>query len=458
MSRLMFHRGWLWTVPALVLLGGMTAAGMDYYPPLSGDGRERQEDGARQIAPRLARIVPDVGALARDAVSVEAAVAQPAIEALRAMGPGGLDAQLVEHADLLRQQAEKVKEPASVFFGGQVKQDDPAWQRLAAALDAVAGQRDCHAARLFWYTDFNAAQAAAKASGKPILSLRLLGKLTDEFSCANSRFFRSTLYANEEVGKALRERFVLHWQSVRPVPRVTIDFGDGRKLQRTLTGNSIHYVLDADGRVIDALPGLYGPKAFLRGISDAESLAKEVAELESARRRATLREFHERKNAEITVQWRRDLLQLGLMTSEFSDVSALSQATDERVWAQIAKLHAADAQLDAATIALIRSQNPSAAQAGALAVTKREVEDPLLRLVRNFQNTIAIDTVRNEYTLHRQIHDWFASGEVPLDVPVDDLNRRVYAELFLTPDSDPWLGLLPDATYTALDDGGVLKE
>ena len=31
------------------------------------------------------------------------------------------------------------------------------------------------------------------------------------------------------------------------MPTVTIDFGDGRKLERTLTGNSIHYILDFAG-------------------------------------------------------------------------------------------------------------------------------------------------------------------------------------------------------------------
>ena len=100
------------------------------------------------------------------------------------------------------------------------------------ALDGIAGQRDCYASQLFWYTDLEKAKAESKATGKPILSLRLMGNLTDEFSCANSRFFRTTLYANKEVSAALRDRFILHWQSVRPVPKVTIDFGDGRKLER----------------------------------------------------------------------------------------------------------------------------------------------------------------------------------------------------------------------------------
>ena len=53
---------------------------------------------------------------------------------------------------------------------------------------------------------------------------------------ANSRFFRSTLYTNHKVSELLRDQFILHWQTERPVPIVTIDFGDGRKLIRTVTG------------------------------------------------------------------------------------------------------------------------------------------------------------------------------------------------------------------------------
>ena len=36
------------------------------------------------------------------------------------------------------------------------------------------------------------------------------------------------------------------------------------------------------------------------------------------------------------------------------------------------------------------------------------------------------------------------------------LNERVYADLFLTPRRDPWLGLVPADTYTALDNNGVV--
>ena len=35
----------------------------------------------------------------------------------------------------------------------------------------------------------------------------MLGRLDEELSCANSRYFRTTLYTNAEVSALLRERF-----------------------------------------------------------------------------------------------------------------------------------------------------------------------------------------------------------------------------------------------------------
>jgi hypothetical protein len=163
---------------------------------------------------------------------------------------------------------------------------------LREALDRLCQQRDCYASRLYWYPDLEKAKAAAAKSGKPILSLRLLGNLDQDLSCANSRFFRVALYPNTEVSKVLRDRFILHWQSVRPVPKVTIDFGDGRKLERTLTGNSIHYVLDASGRPIDAIPGLYGPQAFLRQLQQSESAVKTASTKTGLNRDSYLKKYY----------------------------------------------------------------------------------------------------------------------------------------------------------------------
>ena len=197
---------------------------------------------------------------ARAAVSKNETVATRAIAALRAAGPAGRDAFLAEHAERL---------PAPRGSRTRVPKLDVV-QPYVDALDRVCGQKDCLSSKLFWHTDLEMAKAESRASGKPILSLHLLGRLDEEYSCANSRFFRATLYPNEAISQKLRESFVLHWHTVRPAPKITIDYGDGRTLVRTITGNSIHYVLDADGRPVDAIPGLYGPNAFLRALADGE--------------------------------------------------------------------------------------------------------------------------------------------------------------------------------------------
>jgi hypothetical protein len=112
--------------------------------------------------------------------------------------------------------------------------------------------------------------------------------------------------------------------------------------------------------------------------------------------------------------------------------------------------------LDESSRRLIREHNPAALQAARVTETKRKVEDPLLRLVANLQNSIALDTVRNQYLYHTRIHEWFAAGEA-VTRDVEDLNKRTYAELFLTPDADPWLGLLDEGVYTGIRNDGVRR-
>jgi hypothetical protein len=440
----------------------------------------------------------DMKPLAEQALSTDTAAAEKAIGELRAAGPEGLKAMLAVHAAAIERHRNSPVET------------DEAWKRLSAALNAVGGQYDCHASKLFWHTDLDAAKSAAKASGKPILSLRMLGKLTEECSCANSRFFRTTLYANEEVGKVLRDQYILHWKSVRPVPKVSIDFGDGRKMERTLTGNSIHYILDAEGRPLEAIPGLYGPKAFLRHLEGGRALFSLASSVPPAQRDALLRTVHSRRGAEVVAAWKADLEKAGVnvpsetatyntstsassggaadraptareaarlavskglfevrliddmariaLSRETSARSAntLEKAMSEEAWKAIAALHREEAALDAGSISLIREHNPSAITAAAVTETKRRVENPLLRMIANFQESISLDTVRNEYLYHRRIHDWFAGGEgVTRDV--EELNKRIYAELFLTPDSDPWLGLMEPDVYSGLRNHGVTR-
>jgi len=431
---------------------------------------------------------PSLTELCREAVSTNQAIAQNAIRTLRECGPEGLQALLTTQVAEIQRHT-----TTTTTLFGPAKPDE-FWLRLRTALDGVGQQRDCFASQLYWFTDFEKAKIAARAQGKPILSLRLLGKLDEEFSCANSRFFRTTLYANAEVAQYLREHFILHWKSVRPVPRVTIDFGDGRKLERTLTGNSIHYVLSPDGEVVDALPGLYGAKAFLRGLQQAEALNQSSAAKPIAERHALLTAYHRERLATLTADLEQDLQKASVtpavvLTSLSLTPTALASPTaqiaarratgkgqvenpilnrtapqpsgsprndgaaiDAATWQKIAAIHAEDAALDHGAKTLIRAKGPNAIEASRVALSKSFVEDPMLRKLRAMERSISEDTVRNEYLLHRQIHEWLAQNTPP---PVDTLNSRVYAELFLTPDSDPWLGLLPADAYAALENDGL---
>jgi hypothetical protein len=130
----------------------------------------------------------------------------------------------------------------------------------------------------------------------------------------------------------------------------------------------------------------------------------------------------------------------------------IARTTDER-WHQIAMLPSHAVILGEAAHGIIARENPDARRAGALAITKAKVEDPLLRMIMNLQASVALDGVRNEYTLHRAVHEWFAAGDVRGGV--DELNGRVYAQLFLMPPDDPWLGLSTPDRYTGLENGGV---
>jgi hypothetical protein len=57
------------------------------------------------------------------------------------------------------------------------------------------------------------------------------------------------------------------------------------------------------------------------------------------------------------------------------------------------------------------------------------------------------------------VHEWLQQDKTDhLRQDVEALNNRVYAELFLTPDFDAWLGLVPDDTYTALEKDGCACE
>ncbi|HTS01569.1 MAG TPA: hypothetical protein VMN04_03535 [Thermoanaerobaculia bacterium] len=303
-------------------------------------------------------------------------------------------------AALLASNASEIARMKAGLAAGETR---PEWTRLRAEIDAAAHQRDAAWSGLYWYTSLPEALAAAASEGKPVLSLHLLGRLDEELSCANSRFFRTALYANAAVSDELRRNWILHWESVRPAPKVTIDFGDGRVLHRTITGNSLHYVLDAAGVPRDVMPGLWGPGDFLRRLMEARAEASSSRATEGGAKAASLLDAPHRAGA----------------PSEPFKESSLAPSSSF--------------SLDANSLLLMRAKAP------------RMDDAAFARLVAAFERTLAEDTARGEQ-MRLNILPWLASSP---SLPA--LTERIYREAFLTPGSDPWLGLVAPDAYSAIE-------
>jgi hypothetical protein len=364
---------------------------------------------------------------------------------------------------------------------------------LAIEIDAVAAQRHATTSRLFWYTDLAEAEAAARSAHRPILALRMLGRLDEELSCANSRLFRTTLYANAGVSSFLRDNFVLYWSTERPVPRVTIDFGDGRKLERTTTGNSAHYVLDEDGAVLDVLPGVYAPARFTAELTESLALARRVHGLAPAARVAATVAYHTdglaKEGAAFAVvggrRYRRGSTSFSALdraqeitTSkarmEIPDLQRIGMdvqsipADDTAAWATIGRglwqfpeeprrgkptptwrltaLHILD---DQSLALIVQLHNALPRSLRALVAS----QDQLAAMIARLELDLVADTARDELQLRPQIRARIiATG----DLAFDHLNTWVYAEVFHTPRTDAWLGLLERAEFTGLPGDGVV--
>ncbi len=391
------------------------------------------------------------------------------LAALRAQGPAALDALMIRY-----------------WRATTVSPIDPRWE---LAIDTVAGQRYASWSGLYWYTDLALAQDAARRQHRPILALRMLGDLRDDLSCANSRLFRATLYANTELSAFLREHFILYWSSERAVPTVTIDFGDGRKLVRTTTGNSAHYVLDEQGNVLDVLPGLYAPQVFraelgksldladqVRGLPDAERLRATIAH-HAAAIAATDRAWKQARGAQYlpgarfllgsSALARAQLATVSKMMVEAPDLRAIGalapadvpddpaawSAIGQRIW-QIAERGAvSDGEAPAPIVLDDQSRSLVRAIHNAGPLRQPATADELDAVVARLEQHIVADTALNEIKVRHAIrHHILQLGETRLT----QLNEWIYDAMFATPSSDPWLGLLPRTDFTGLPGDGVV--
>lgn len=103
------------------------------------------------------------------------------------------------------------------------------------------------------------------------------------------------MFSDSKIAAFINASFEPAWQSVREVPTVQIDFGNGRKVKRTLHGNIATYVCMPDGTVVDVLPGIYEPATYLTQLKNLHRLTGKINQ--ATARYRFLKGYHDRCSA-----------------------------------------------------------------------------------------------------------------------------------------------------------------
>ena len=222
------------------------------------------------------------------------------------------------------------------------------------------------------------------------------------------------LFSDDSVASFVNGNFEPAWESVRPVPLVHIDFGNGKVLTRTLHGNILTSVCTPEGLVLDALPGLYAPGAYLQALDQLRLLARYLQRRPAARRPGWGRAYHRRQADALARNQTPEQFSVGLRTL------AITKSVIER------------------PLEVVLGPPPPWAQK---VVPSSPKEDAPRRLAAEDVGTwkaLAEDTRLNERTRRRQIHELLA-GTGP--VRPEKVTRPIYRDVLHADLDDPYLGL-----------------
>ncbi|MCH2129070.1 MAG: hypothetical protein MK179_07990 [Pirellulaceae bacterium] len=226
------------------------------------------------------------------------------------------------------------------------------------------------------------------------------------------------LFSNERIAHYIQQNFEPTWESVRPVPRVTIDFGNGSLVRRTLHGNVATHLCTPDGKVLDIIPGIYDPVSYLRAL-------KEFTEFNKAVR------LSRKSLTDVTQEYHRHALNSPTEAHRVESAGYGNLATT------------AGASIFGTERGLKRSVNLRATavtRATSLPQTNgfggRGVPRPPTNLA-DWQ-ALTEDTRMNETVRRPQIHEYLmATGPVP----PDQLTKWLYRDVLKNDLDDPYLGL-----------------
>jgi hypothetical protein len=220
------------------------------------------------------------------------------------------------------------------------------------------------------------------------------------------------LFSNDQVAAFVNRSFEPVWESVRPVPTLRLDFGNGNVVTRTLNGNIATYVCTPQGQVLDVLPGIYTTAAYLEQLNQFRLLANYVTRSDDAPVKRSseqrLREYHEAR------------------------ATALKKDEPPPVFRNMADFR--KSRIEGGLKAILVSKPGKAAPP-----TKKE-PGPKFDNKKDDGDWAALvkDTEINETLRRQQIHEQLAKTGM---AGPDRLTRWVYKEVLHADLDDPYLGL-----------------
>jgi hypothetical protein len=224
------------------------------------------------------------------------------------------------------------------------------------------------------------------------------------------------LFSKPELANYVNGNFEPVWESVRPVPMVKIDFGNGTVLTRTLHGNIASYVCAADGQVLDIIPGIYAPAAYLERLSQLRLLANYVDQQGKTKRAERLKAYHEGQQQALAKKRVPPVL--------FNMADRSKAVIEGGIKAVLVPCGRAPVRAARSQVAVASTDQPKLA-------TKEDLADWKL-LVK--------DTQQNETERRRQIHEMLAAAGA---VKPTAVTKKLYKEVLHADLDDPYLGLGP---------------
>lgn len=245
------------------------------------------------------------------------------------------------------------------------------------------------------------------------------------------------LFSNDKISNFINNNFEPSWESVRPVPTVTIDFGNDKKITRTLHGNIATYVCRSDKKILDVLPGVYDPDAYLKKLQELKLLAEFVVQRDAIGYDDDSRILQYHQVRAETIESGKEF-KIAKMEVSRSTISGVEKSI--KIVLNPARRLAARGAMGA------RERSQGLAGGESPRTSRLENETHVATRVAHtrggnaetLDDRLRIDSAINEQTRRLQIHRYFL--EKGLTTP-SDMHKWLYREVLHADLDDPYMGL-----------------